>query len=279
MTQTTLNCKGDILELSTPKVMGILNINPDSFFDGGTYLKDSQFKAQIEQMLKDGADVIDVGGASSKPGSPISDPEEEKKRVLPVIKAIKEEFKHPFISIDTYHSSVAKAAVEAGASIINDISAGSIDKDMYTTVGSLNVPYILMHMQGKPSDMQDNPEYSDVFIDTVEFLRKEIQLLENAGVKDIVIDPGFGFGKSLEHNYQILNQLKQYELFLDRPVLAGLSRKSMIQKVLDVPASEALNGTTALNMLALMNGAKLLRVHDVKEAKETIKLYDYSTSV
>ena len=268
----TLNCKGQLVSLEEPIVMGILNITPDSFFDGGQYTKDDSFLQQTEKMLAEGAKIIDIGGMSSRPGAEIIDTSEELDRVIPVIEKITQYFPNTIISIDTIRSVVAKAAVEAGASIINDISAGKLDEDFYQTVANLDVPYILMHMLGKPKNMQDNPTYEDISLTILDFFIKEVGKLRELGIKDIILDPGFGFGKTIDHNYEILNKLHTFQI-LDLPILAGMSRKSMIYKFLGTSSQTALNGTTALNMVALQQGAKILRVHDVKEAVETIKLH------
>ncbi len=267
-----LNMGGKILTLDEPKIMGILNATPDSFYDGGRHHQASKALQQVEKMLANGADIIDVGGMSSRPGAKIIDVKEEKSRVVPIIQSIQKHFPEAFISIDTIRSEVARAAIGEGASVVNDISAGKLDDLMYKTVGELKVPYVLMHMQGKPETMQENPNYKDIGLEVLDFFIQEIKLLREQGVKDIILDPGFGFGKTIEHNYQLLKNLRDF-LYLECPLLAGLSRKSMIYKVLEVEPEEALNGTTALHMAALMKGAKMLRVHDVKEAKECICLY------
>jgi len=268
----TLNCKGQLVSLAEPIVMGILNVTPDSFFDGGKYTEAPTILQQTEKMLTAGAKIIDIGGMSSRPGAEIIDTDQELERVIPAIEKIITRFPDTIISIDTIRSAVAKAAVEAGASIINDISAGKLDKDFHQTVADLEVPYILMHMLGKPKNMQDNPVYEDISLTVLDFFIKEIGKLRGLGIKDIILDPGFGFGKTIDHNYEILNKLHTFNI-LDLPVLAGISRKSMIYKFLGTTPQTALNGTTALNMVALQQGAKILRVHDVKEAVETVNLY------
>ena len=252
--------------------MGVLNVTPDSFFDGGEYGNVQALLQQVEKMILDGATIIDVGGMSSRPGAEIIKIEEELNRVIPIIKKIKEHFSEVKISIDTVRSEVARQSVAAGASIINDISAGSIDDKMFKTVAELNVPYILMHMKGKPDNMQKEPDYQDVTKTVLDFFISKVGELRALGVKDIILDPGFGFGKTIEHNYQLLQNFAIFEV-LDLSLLAGVSRKSMIYKVLHSSPQEALNGTTVLNTLALERGAKILRVHDVKEAKETITLW------
>jgi len=268
----TLNCAGKLLSLEDPIVMGVLNLNEHSFYDGGKYENVNIMLQQVEKMISEGATIIDIGGMSSRPGAEIINEEEEQKRVLPIIKAIKKHFSQTIISIDTVRSSVAKSSVENGASIVNDISAGSIDKNLFQTVADLGVPYILMHMQGKPESMQDLPDYQDVTQQVFDFFIEKIGNLRKLGVKDIIIDPGFGFGKTIEHNYQLLKKITIFDI-LELPLLIGISRKSMIYKVLDISPQEALNGTTVLNTLALERGAKILRVHDVKEAVETVKLF------
>lgn len=272
--QTTINCGGKILDLSQPKIMGILNVTPDSFYDGGRLENEQAILFQANKMLKEGADILDVGGMSSRPGAEVIEVEEELKRVIPAIEIIIKNFPKAIISVDTVRSEVARQAVAAGAHIINDISAGQIDEAMYETVADLQVPYILMHMQGQPKTMQLNPNYDDIVHDILDFFVGEIEDLRDLGVKDIIIDPGFGFGKTIEHNYEILRKMHTFKM-MGVPVLAGLSRKSMIYKVLENTAEEALNGTTALNLVALQQGAKILRVHDVKEAKECVTLFDF----
>ncbi|MCG8332371.1 MAG: dihydropteroate synthase [Chitinophagales bacterium] len=276
--QQTLNCKGRLLSLEQPVIMGILNITPDSFFDGGKYNQESSILAQTEKMLQEGASIIDVGGMSSRPGAEVISVEEELQRVIPVIKSIHHNFPEALISIDTVQSRVAIESITAGAHIVNDISAARIDPQMYSTVAKLGVPYILMHMQGKPNNMQDAPNYDNVVQQVLDFLIQEVGKLRALGVKDILLDPGFGFGKTVEHNYELLKKLSALKI-TGLPILAGVSRKSMICKVLKVNPDKALNGTTALNMIALQQGASILRVHDVKEARETIRLWQQLESV
>ena len=269
----TLNCKGKLLPLQTPLVMGILNATPDSFYKGN--LKDGVegMTALAEKMIKDGADIIDIGGQSTKPGSKHISVDEEIARILPVIKNIIATFPDTIISVDTYYSEVASQAVIAGASIVNDISGGEMDKQMLPVVASLNVPYILMHIQGTPDSMQNSPSYENVVMEILDFFKTKIAECTNAGIKDIIIDPGFGFGKTIEHNFEILQQLSVFGI-TGKPVLAGISRKSMINTTLNILPEYSLNGTTVLNTIALMNGASILRVHDVKEAKEVVMLYN-----
>lgn len=270
----SLLCNGKLLDLTQPQVMGILNITPDSFFDGGKYGNEHAVLLQAEKMLQEGASILDIGGASSRPGA-VEVPElEEMERVVPAITAILEKFPEAMLSIDTWRASVANAAIKAGASIVNDISAGSLDPKMFQVVADLGVPYILMHMQGTPGTMQKSPHYEDVVTEVLDFFIQQVAALRALGVKDIVLDPGFGFGKTVEHNYALLKRMEVFRNVLDLPVLAGISRKSMICKPLGVPPAEALNGTTALHMVALQQGASILRVHDVKEAREVIRLWE-----
>lgn len=275
--ETTLQSRGRLLDISTPVVMGILNATPDSFYNQGRDSDTDSILRNAERMLGEGATILDVGGASTKPGSTIIDPEEELKRVIPAIEALHERFPEAWLSVDTYHSTVATAAVSAGASIINDVSSGSIDGNMIATVAQLQVPYIAMHMQGIPATMQQNPQYNNVTLDILNYLRGIIDQCEAAGIKDIIIDPGFGFGKTLEHNYELLRNMHTLRI-LGKPLLAGISRKGMIWKALGTTPEEALNGTTALHMIALQQGANILRAHDVKEAMETIKLHKWLTN-
>ena len=269
-----LNIKGSVLDLSIPKIMGVLNVTPDSFYDGGIYSSEKKILKQVEKMVLDGADIIDVGGYSSKPGATSITIEEEEKRVIPIIKLIYKTFKESIISVDTFRSEISEKSINAGASIINDISGGDLDNNIYKIAGKYKTPYIIMHMRGNPSNMQNNPVYKNINYEIIKDLSKKIDLAQNNGVCDIIIDPGFGFGKTIEHNYQILDNLKLYKI-LDKPILVGISRKSMIYKLLKTEPSKALNGTTVLNTIALINGANILRVHDVKEAKEVIKLCSF----
>jgi len=271
---TTLNCHGQLLDLSHPVVMGILNVTPDSFFDGGRYTGVEAALKQAEKMLAEGALILDVGGASSRPGASEVSEKEELERVIPVIEVIKSHFSEVIISIDTWRAGVAQAAVEAGASMVNDISGGQFDAKIFETVAALGTPYILMHIQGTPGTMQQNPHYEDVVTEVLDFFIQKIEKLRALGVKDIVLDPGFGFGKTVEHNYALLKNLHVFGNVTGLPVLAGVSRKSMICKVLKVNPENALNGTTALNMVALQQGAKILRAHDVREAVEVVKLWE-----
>ncbi len=265
----TLNCKGKLLAFETPIIMGIINATPDSFYKGNI---DEDILALAKKMIADGATILDVGGQSTRPGSNRITADEELQRVLPVIKAIHKNFPETIISIDTYSSKVAAAAVDAGASIVNDISAGNMDEQMIATVAQLKLPYVCMHMQGTPASMHKNPQYVDVAKEVLDFFIAKIEQCSNAGIIDIIIDPGFGFGKTIEHNFSLLKKLEVLQM-LDKPILAGLSRKSSIYKTLGTTAENALNGTTVLNTVALMNGAFILRVHDVKEAEEAIQLF------
>ncbi len=271
--QHSINCRGRLLDLAQPQVMGILNITPDSFFDGARYQDPSAILQQAEKMLREGATILDIGGASSRSGAATVETAEELNRVIPVLMLLQKNFPDAILSIDTWRAAVAKAAVEAGAHIINDISAGNLDPAMLETVGTLQVPYILMHMQGNPDTMQKHPSYTDVVPEVLDFFIQKLSVLKGLGVKDIVLDPGFGFGKTLEHNFELLKNLDVFQVVTGLPVLAGISRKSMICKALGIPAAEALNGTSALHMVALQQGAKILRVHDVKEAVEVIQLW------
>jgi dihydropteroate synthase len=271
--QTTLNCNGTLLDVLSPIVMGILNITPDSFFDGGQYQKEKKMLAQVEKMLCEGAEIIDIGGMSSRPGAAFVSPEEEIKRVVPTIQSIKKHFPEAILSVDTWRSAVAKASVEHGAGIINDISGGQFDDTLFETVANFkNIPFFLMHIQGTPDSMQAAPHYDNVLEDILKYFIEKVGRLRELGVKDIVLDPGFGFGKTVEHNYQILKNMHVFQI-MDLIVLAGISRKSMIYKHLDISPNEALSATSALHLVALQQGARILRVHDVKEAKQVIALH------
>ncbi len=267
-----INCRGKLLDLSVPAVMGILNVTSDSFYDGGKFTEEKAIIKQVGKMLTNSAAIIDIGAQSTRPGAKIASEKTEKSMIVKVVDAIMNKYPEALLSVDTFRASVAEAAIEKGASIINDVSGGSFDKEMFKTVGKLKVPYILMHMQGTPETMQKNPKYKDVVSEVATFFLNKIARLKKAGVTDIIIDPGFGFGKTVEHNYQLLKSLNTLKM-TGCPILAGISRKSMICKVLKVNPEKALNGSTALNMAALMNGASILRVHDVKEAVEVVKLY------
>lgn len=270
--KSTLNINGNLVSLDEPQVMGILNITPDSFYADSRVNQDTAILKKAEQMVEEGAFILDIGGYSTRPGAEDISPEEESKRVTQAISLIRSKFPDVLISVDTFRSSVAKAAVESGANIINDVSGGILDTTMFETVAQLKVPYILMHMRGTPQTMKDLNQYDNLLVDIGKELAEKCNQLKSLGVADIIIDPGFGFAKSIAQNYELLRNLG-YFIRLGYPLLAGLSRKSMIYKTLHIEPSEALNGTTALNMVALQNGASILRVHDVKEANETIKLY------
>jgi dihydropteroate synthase len=269
----TLNCNGRLLVADKPLVMGIINATPDSFYAGSRQHTIDGILKQAEIMLQQGADILDIGGQSSRPGSIVVGEEEELKRVIDGIAALHDRFPRAFISVDTYYSKVAREAVAAGAGIINDISAGTIDADMFSMAASLKVPYVLMHMQGTPQTMQQSPQYDNVTREVLDFLIAKTELLKKAGVNDVIIDPGFGFGKTIAHNFELLSNLSVFKI-ISHPLLLGISRKSTISKTLGITAEEALNGTTVLNTIGLMNGADIIRVHDVKEAKEAIRLVD-----
>ena len=267
-----INAGGELLDISEPVVMGILNITPDSFFDGGKYETEKSIADRCEQIISEGGKIIDIGAYSSRPGADDVPEEEEWRRVENALKIVRSKFPDVLLSLDTFRSGIARKAVEKyGVNIINDIYGGNADEKMFKAIGDLKVPYILMHMQGTPKTMQNAPEYRDVVADISLFFSQKVNELHSYGVNDIILDPGFGFGKTVEHNYEILRRLKEFELH-NLPMCIGLSRKSMIYKVLGVSPEESLNGTTILNTVALLNGANILRVHDVKEAVESIKL-------
>lgn len=267
-----INAGGKLLDLEIPKVMGIINITPDSFYKGSRYNTDEEIIRVADRMIKEGADILDVGGYSSHPGAKDISPEEESKRVLKAIKLISREFPEAIISVDTFRANLAReAVVECGAHMINDISGGDADSKMFLIVENLNVPYIMMHMKGNPRTMQNNPVYEDVVSDILKWFGERIFKLQSVGVKDIIIDPGFGFGKTIGHNFELLRRLSDFSI-VGLPLLVGLSRKSMIWKTLNITVDEALNGTSVINAIALFNGADILRVHDVREAIQTVKL-------
>ncbi len=269
----TLNCNGTLVDLSSPKILGILNLTPDSFYDGGKHQNIDAALQQCEKMIIEGADFIDLGAYSSRPGAEEVSPTEEIDRLLPVLIALRKQFPTTLFSIDTFRANVAKAALEEGAHMINDISAGNLDPAMLTTVGKYPAPYIAMHMQGKPKDMQNAPSYEDVYQEIMRFFSEKINACYAAGINDVILDPGFGFGKTIAHNYHLLHRFERFQDF-KLPVLAGVSRKSMIYKILGTTPEEALNGTTVLHTVALMKKAQLIRVHDVKAAKECIRLLE-----
>ncbi|AGA76440.1 dihydropteroate synthase [Echinicola vietnamensis] len=269
----TLQIKGKLILLDDPCVMGILNVTPDSFYsESRISTLGNQLLQKAEQLLGEGAAILDLGGYSSRPGAAEVTTEDEISRIVPAVKALKDRFPEAIISVDTFRHEVAEAAFAEGADIINDISGGELDKKMIPTVGKLKIPYICMHMRGNPATMQGKTEYNNLEKDILLFFNEKLNQCHKAGIKDVIIDPGFGFAKSLAQNYRILKNLSYFKT-IKSPILAGVSRKSMIYKTLGISPEEALNGTTALNMAALLNGAKILRVHDVKEATETVKLY------
>jgi dihydropteroate synthase len=268
-----IRIRGKYLDLSTPKIMGILNITPDSFYDGGRFLELNSMLAQVDKMNAEGADIIDIGASSSRPGADLVNPDEELSRLCLALEAIRSHFQDIIISVDTFRSEVARKVVnEYGVNIVNDISAGLFDPAMSKTIAELQVPYIIMHMRGNPADMQHHTNYDDLLKEIIQFLGKRTGILKSEGINDIIIDPGFGFSKTLDQNYQLLAHLDTFNL-LEYPLLIGISRKSMIYKLLDISPEDALNGTTALHFAALLKGANILRVHDVKEAKQTVQLF------
>ena len=267
----TINCKGTLIDLTSPKVMGILNITPDSFYDGGKHKNDASVLNQVEKMLGEGATFIDIGGYSSRPKATHIEEAEELNRVLPVVELILKEFPNALLSIDTFRSQVAKLCVASGAALINDISAGKMDANMLQTVADLQVPYIMMHIRGTPQTMLQHAHYDNLVKDILFYFSERIELARQFGVIDLIADPGFGFAKTIEQNYELLNKLNLFK-GLELPVLVGVSRKSMIYKILDKSPNDALNGTTVLNTIALQKGASILRVHDVQEAIECIKI-------
>ena len=269
----TINCKGQLIDLSKPKVMGILNITPNSFFDGGRYSSENEILAKVEKMLAEGATFIDIGAYSSKPSAEFVSEEEELNRIVPVVQLLVKHFPEILISIDTFRSEVARACIENGAAIINDISAGNLDDKMLEVIAQYNVPYIMMHMRGTPETMQSMTEYEDIVKEVLFYFSEKISQARSLGINDLIVDPGFGFAKTIAQNYEVMQKL---ELFhnLEMPMLIGISRKSMIHKFLGITADEALNGTTVLNTIALTKGAQILRVHDVAAAMECVKLYE-----
>jgi dihydropteroate synthase len=271
-----LNCKGRLLTVDKPLVMGVINVTPDSFYPGSRRSGTDEILRSAELMLNDGADIIDIGGQSTRPGSELFSVDEELSRAIEPVEAIQKNFPQSFISIDTFYSKVAKEAVEAGACIVNDISAGNMDEMMIPTIASLQVPYVLMHMQGVPQTMQQNPQYENVVEEVFDFFQQKITTLRKAGIKDIIIDPGFGFGKTIAHNFELLRNLQAFKE-LNLPLLAGVSRKSFVYRSIGVTSENALTGTIVLNTIALLNGTDILRVHDVKEAKQTIQLFEAYT--
>ena len=269
----TINCKGQLIDLTTPKVMGILNVTPNSFYDGGMYKSSSEMLTKVGKMLSDGATFIDVGAYSSKPSAEYVSEEEELQRIIPIINLILEYYPEALLSVDTFRSEVAKVCIQNGAAIINDISAGNLDDKMLETIAKYNVPYIMMHMRGTPETMQKMTSYEDIVKEILFYFSEKVANARSFGINDLIIDPGFCFAKTLDQNYEVLQKMELFEI-LELPLLAGFSRKSMIYKTLQSSAEEALNGTIVLNTVALTKGAKILRVHDVKEAMECITLFN-----
>lgn len=269
----SINYKGKLINFSTPKVMGILNVTPNSFFDGGKYNSTNKLEEQVREMLEQGADIIDLGAYSTQPNAAFVSEEEELKRMIPVVKYLVKIFPDIILSIDTFRAEVAKQALESGAAMINDVSAGFLDDNMMQVVGNFKVPYIMMHMKGTPQNMQQFTDYDDVMHDMMYYFSERIAKAKSFGINDVIVDPGFGFSKTLDQNYEVLHKLELLKN-LDVPILSALSRKSMIYKFFQTTPAEALNGTTVLNTISLIKGANLLRVHDVKEAVECVKLYN-----
>ena len=266
-----INCNGQLIDLSTPKVMGILNITPDSFYDGGAYNSDKEMLLQVEKMINEDATFIDIGAYSSRPNATHISEDEELKRVISIVELILKQFPESLLSIDTFRSNIAKQCIEVGACMVNDISAGKLDTNMLSLIADLNVPYTMMHLKGTPQTMKNHTNYNDLLKDMLFYFSERIAEARKLGIKDLIIDPGFGFAKTLEQNFELLNNLELFKM-IELPILVGLSRKSMIYKTLEKSANEALNGTTALHTIALQKGANILRVHDVGEAIECIKL-------
>jgi len=267
-----INCLGNLIDLSSPKVMGILNLTPDSFFDGGKYRQETEILKRVEVMLTEGTDFVDIGAYSSRQNAKFVSEEEELNRLIPILKSVLKEFPNTIVSVDTFRSEIAKASIENGAAMINDISAGSLDNKMMEIVAEFQVPYIMMHMKGTPQTMMNLTKYEDIVKEMLFYFSEKIAQARSFGINDLIIDPGFGFAKTVEQNYEVMQKLQLFER-LELPILAGVSRKSMIYKPLESTPEKALNGTTALNMIALTKGASILRVHDVKEAVECVKLF------
>ncbi len=271
--KSTIQVGDKQIDLSIPVVMGIVNITPDSFYDGGKYEDETEMLKAVEKMVEDGVSIVDVGAISTRPGAENISTKGELVRLLPAVKAIRENFPEVIMSIDTFRSWVAVRVIdEVGPIIINDISGGTLDSKMFETVGKLNVPYILSHIKGTPQTMQDDPQYDDLIKEISSYFAEKVKRLSKLGANDVILDPGFGFGKTLDHNYELLNRLDSFKVF-QLPVMAGLSRKTMIWQALDITAQEALNGTSVANTMALLGGADILRVHDVKEAVEAVKIF------
>ncbi|MBK8600804.1 MAG: dihydropteroate synthase [Flavobacterium sp.] len=273
----TINCLGQLIDLSSPKVMGILNVTPNSFYDGNRYNSENLILAQVEKMLREGATFIDLGAYSSKPNAELVSEEEEVLRLIPVVQSVLKHFPDTLLSIDTFRSHVAKIGLDSGAAIINDISAGTMDENMFGVVAHFHAPYIMMHMRGTPQTMTGLTHYEDIVKEMLYYFSDKIAKARSVGINDLIIDPGFGFAKTLDQNYEVLQKMELFQN-LDYPILAGISRKSMVYKVLESSADEALNGTTVLNTIALSKGANILRVHDVKEAVESVKLFERMTA-
>lgn len=267
----TINCNGNLIDLAKPKVMGILNVTPNSFFDGGKHTNENEILNQVEKMLSDGATFIDVGAYSSKPKAEFVSEKEELERILPVIQSILKQFPKTILSVDTFRSEVARVCIENGVAMINDISAGSLDENMFQVIAKYKVPYIMMHMRGTSQTMQSLTNYDNIIKEMIFYFSEKVAKATSLGITDLILDPGFGFAKTLEQNYEVLQNIELFQM-LELPILVGVSRKSMIYKVLNSNPNDALNGTTVLNTIALIKGAKILRVHDVKEAVECIKL-------
>jgi dihydropteroate synthase len=270
--KTTINCRGKIIDLSQPKVMGILNLTPDSFYDGGALKTDLEALKQLEKMLSEGADFIDIGAQSTKPNATLLSSKDEILRLKSILGIVKRNFPETILSLDTFQSEVAKFGInEFGIDIINDVSGGELDSEMFPLIAKCNLPYIIMHMRGNPQNMQEFINYNDIVVDIIEYFAHKIEKAKLLGINDIILDPGFGFSKTVEQNYELLKRLSEFNI-IGLPILVGLSRKSMINRVLDTTPANALNGTSVLNTMALLGGAKILRVHDVKEATEVVKI-------
>lgn len=269
----TLNCRGQLRIIERPMVMGIINATPDSFYEGSRFVGIENILAQAESMINDGADIVDIGGQSTRPGGEPISIQEELERIVDGVKAIHKKFPNTIISVDTYYAEVARACVDAGASMINDISSGTFDKEMLSTINALKVPYVMMHMKGTPQTMQQHANYNNLIAEVLDYLIQKKEECRIAGIHDVIIDPGFGFAKTIHHNFELLKNLSVFKI-PDLPLLVGVSRKSFVYKTLGISTEDALNGTTAVNTMALMNGANILRVHDVKEAREVVELYE-----
>lgn len=267
----TINCKGNLIDLSTPKVMGVINLTPDSFYDGGKLTSEKEILLKANKMLQEGATFLDLGAYSSRPGAQFVSEKEEIHRLLPVIKILLNEFPETLLSIDTFRSNVANESIYAGASLINDISAGTLDDHMFKIIAQHQVPYVMMHMRGTPETMMQNTDYTDLTKEVIYYFSERIAKARSFGINDLIIDPGFGFSKTLDQNYELFNDLELFR-YLNVPLLIGISRKSMIQKKIKTTAADSLNGTTALHAIAIQKDVSILRVHDVKEAFETINL-------